>query len=420
MLLSFLCAYSIIKINSMPLNYVKVSIFTLMYGVLLIALGSINPIIKITALCIALIELSHRLFKIELMRAVVSSALAYFMIAIGDTASLLILNSFMKISMNSMQNDPKYVCLVCLIIFIVVLLSANLIRGVNNLLLISKTSDIKGNVISFIYIIMTLCFLGLNAYIYKYIPRSINRTYVYFLVFTSVAFIVLNLSVLFINKRYLVQRLEYEQLKVYTDVTDQLIGDFRKFRHDYLNVIRSINGYIEDKDINGLNSFINDEVIPESRSIEESNMLPLQKIKNPGIRGIITSKVLKAEGLGVSVTIEIKDDIGELPMRTIDAIRMFGIILDNAVEAAVESETKLLKIGMMSDEGYVVSVVSNTYAKIPNVKKIYEKGFSTKGEGRGIGLSNLNEIIDQLQDKIILNTFIEKDMFIQELNFKIA
>jgi len=50
--------------------------------------------------------------------------------------------------------------------------------------------------------------------------------------------------------------------------------------------------------------------------------------------------------------------------------------------------------------------------------KIFQKGFSTKGKNRGLGLSNLREILSECEG-VTLDTFIEKGFFIQEIGIEL-
>ncbi len=52
---------------------------------------------------------------------------------------------------------------------------------------------------------------------------------------------------------------------------------------------------------------------------------------------------------------------------------------------------------------------------IPRIHELFqEKSFSTKGEGRGLGLSTLKEIADNA-DNVLLDTIIENGFFIQKV-----
>lgn len=45
---------------------------------------------------------------------------------------------------------------------------------------------------------------------------------------------------------------------------------------------------------------------------------------------------------------------------------------------------------------------------------LFKQGFSTKGENRGIGLSNLKEILNKYRN-VTLDTFIKNKLFFQEI-----
>lgn len=51
-----------------------------------------------------------------------------------------------------------------------------------------------------------------------------------------------------------------------------------------------------------------------------------------------------------------------------------------------------------------------------NVNDILKKGYSSKGDNREIGLYNVKEILNEKYPNILLNTYIEEDIFIQDLH----
>lgn len=50
----------------------------------------------------------------------------------------------------------------------------------------------------------------------------------------------------------------------------------------------------------------------------------------------------------------------------------------------------------------------------PRIHELFQESFSTKGEGRGLGLSTLKEIADNA-DNVLLDTIIENGFFIQKV-----
>lgn len=96
-------------------------------------------------------------------------------------------------------------------------------------------------------------------------------------------------------------------------------------------------------------------------------------------------------------------------------IRILGILLDNAIEEVETIEGGKLLIGIFSVKGDTIFVIENTARqKIEPMQVLKQKGFSTKGEGRGLGLSNIDELT-AMEPNILLETIISEQRFIQKV-----
>lgn len=210
---------------------------------------------------------------------------------------------------------------------------------------------------------------------------------------------------------------ELDNLKEYTENLEKIYTDMRKFRHDYINIIASISGYIDDGDIEGLAEHFNKNIYPLNSKINNNNykLGLLKNIRLPEIKGLVSSKIIHAQELGIEVGIDIVEPINNIKMDIIDFTRCLGIIMDNAVEAALESEDKLLNIAFVNKDNSMIVVVENSFpSKLPPIHEMFKYGFSTKGNNRGIGLSNLREITNRYKN-ISLETIVKEDKFIQNL-----
>ncbi len=213
------------------------------------------------------------------------------------------------------------------------------------------------------------------------------------------------------------KQLQFENLQEYTSNLEALYADMRAFRHDYINIISSLIGYIENKDMKGLEEHFNENILPISKSIESNNFKLglLKNLKLPEVKGIVSSKVIRAQELGIDVFIDIVEPIEKINMYIIDLCRVIGILIDNAVEAALKCTSPQLKIAFINKKDSVLILVVNNYSEvIPPINKLFQKGFSTKGNNRGIGLSNLKEIINNYNN-VSLDTVIEDENFIQNI-----
>ena len=213
------------------------------------------------------------------------------------------------------------------------------------------------------------------------------------------------------------QRIQYENLEEYTAKLEVLYTDMRKFRHDYTNILSSMYSFIEDNDMCGLKKYFDEKIQPLNQKMN-SNDYKLGVLKNvhlPEVKGLLSSKIIKAQELGLDTFIDISEPIDEINIDIIELVRSIGIIMDNAIEAALSSEDKRICLGLIKKNQSVIIVVSNSFSgDIPPISMLFKQGFSTKGDNRGLGLSNLKEILSKYRN-ITLDTFIKNELFFQEI-----
>lgn len=213
------------------------------------------------------------------------------------------------------------------------------------------------------------------------------------------------------------KQLQYERLTEYTENLEGLYTDMQKFRHDYINILLTMSEYIRTKDIENLDTYFTHKILPISQGMQSDNFKlgTLQNVKIQEVKGIMSSKIIQAQELNIDAVIEVVEPIDHLNMDSIKLCRCLGIILDNAIEEALQCETPTLRMALIKREGTVLIVTTNSCRPNgPELYKIYEKGFSTKGTNRGLGLSNLKEIVSKC-DNVTLDTYIKDDLFVQEL-----
>lgn len=215
-------------------------------------------------------------------------------------------------------------------------------------------------------------------------------------------------------------RREYEQLKLYTGIIEELSKDIRKHKHDFNNILLALRGFIDNNDIEGIKKYFYNSILEEQKNMNNSNTiyLQLQNISDLALKGLLTTKINNALSLNLDISLSIINSIDHIPVDTIDLCKIIGILMDNAIEASKESDEKVLSIAMMKDEDVINFIIGNTFRDRPDMQKIYEEGFSTKGENRGLGLNILKKIIcDKYNNIIQLKTDIDGKFFIQELIF---
>jgi len=211
------------------------------------------------------------------------------------------------------------------------------------------------------------------------------------------------------NKEKELQESKDNQLKNLTSYihhVESLYKEIRSFRHDYTNILVSLNESIKKRDIDGVERIYNAVLKESDKSFYNSqyDIAKLVHLKNLAMKSVVSAKLIEAQNRGIDVSVEIAEPIGTPQIDLVDFITILSVFLDNAIEAAVNAEAPRISFTYFQENENKILVIYNTTAdyKIPT-KNIFQYGVSTKGEGRGIGLSNVKQILSKYP-KVTLET----------------
>ncbi|KQY93537.1 hypothetical protein ASD24_20415 [Paenibacillus sp. Root52] len=213
------------------------------------------------------------------------------------------------------------------------------------------------------------------------------------------------------------QREQYEQLTEYTENLEHLYTDMQKFRHDYINILLSMSEYIRHKNMDQLQAYFEHKIMPISQGMQSNTykLGALHLLKVQELKGIISAKMIKAQELNIDAIIEVAEPIERIHMDAVPLCRCVGILLDNAIEEAIHCEAPTVHMALIRQELGTLIVVSNSCREeTPELYQLFEKGFSTKGNNRGLGLNNLREMVAQYKG-VVLDTQRRESTFIQLL-----
>ena len=237
----------------------------------------------------------------------------------------------------------------------------------------------------------------------------------YFLFTCSMLFIVLHAVRGNYEARKKVEYLEH--LKEYTGNLEMVYGNLRSFRHDYINVMASLAAYIEEGRYEELGEFFYGHILPMQKGLTQKNdaLNSLLRVEVLELKSILYTKLLLAVNRDVEVEVDIPDVIDCVHMDPVDLVRVLGIYLDNAIEACLETERPFLGFHLGRTEEGIVFLLSNPFVdRGLSLGQMCKKDVSTKGEGRGIGLYTVGEILNRY-DNVYHETRMEEGVFIQQV-----
>lgn len=277
------------------------------------------------------------------------------------------------------------------------------------------------------YLLSVLSMLGLFIYIWQ---RSIGHLIMvdspqllaYAVAGLVLSLLLLTYSCVVANQRNLVkqnklfqERIQLEESQKYYQSLAKNVDQIRSFRHDFQNICLGLQLAIEEENLDEIKRYFNNTILKQEQALEKVNLTfaNLEKITCPPIKSLVYSKLGVLDFNKVKIILDIDLDLTfhekDLPI----LIRSLGILLDNAIEEIATQSTGTLRIGFKRIKDDTLVIVDNSCGETLPLYSLKEKGFSTKGPDRGLGLSNLAELLSS--DRFELMTQIRDYRFKQTI-----
>lgn len=193
------------------------------------------------------------------------------------------------------------------------------------------------------------------------------------------------------------QKLDDAQLTIQTLTI--LHDTVRTFKHDFDNIIHSIGGYIKTENVIGLKTYYN-QLVEDCQKTNNLYSLTPDAINDPAIYNLLATKYFLADEYDIQINLDLYIDMSTIQnyIKIYEFTRIFGILLDNAIEACKDCEQKIINIYFVNNpaKNRLEFIVENTYLETNiDINNIYEKGFSSKTNHSGIGLWKVKQILSK-------------------------
>ena len=137
--------------------------------------------------------------------------------------------------------------------------------------------------------------------------------------------------------------------------------------------------------------------------------VPFNKIlyvDNVVLKAVLYSKLKEAEDKGIKCDYNILSSLDNIKINSTELVVVISNLLNNALEAAQNSKKPWVRINIFEENNKKTHVVQveNSVENINNIdiSSIMNKGYTTKGEGRGFGLDNINKIMKRVNGQILI------------------
>ena len=187
--------------------------------------------------------------------------------------------------------------------------------------------------------------------------------------------------------------------------TKFLVDSMRANNHDFTNKLHVILGLIQIGEYEKAEAYIENISIIQRETVSAI----MKAIDNASFSALLIGKICRASECNVKFVLEdnciFKNEDISIPSEAL--VTITGNLIDNALDAMnmqIENvnKSKTLIFGVFTKSKNLLITVKDNGPGIPKniMDKIFEKGFSTKGEGRGVGLFHTKQLIESLGGNI--------------------
>ncbi|MDN9008376.1 DcuS/MalK family sensor histidine kinase [Brevibacillus laterosporus] len=185
----------------------------------------------------------------------------------------------------------------------------------------------------------------------------------------------------------------------------QLYADaLRAKSHEFKNKLHVIQGMIHMGYYDQLNEYIKQISIQHQKEIG----FIVRRIKSTVFAGFLLGKISDAREDDVELILNEESYLAETEDSELihSLITIVGNLINNAMEASIHAEVKKVELKIEQTEEQILIELTDSGQGIPPTfrREIFVKGFSTKGENRGLGLYFVTQHVDKWKGEIAIHS----------------
>ena len=173
-----------------------------------------------------------------------------------------------------------------------------------------------------------------------------------------------------------------------------MVDALRANNHEFINKLHVLLGLIQMEQYEEACNYILKTAMLQKEVIR----FVMDSIEVPELAALLIGKISRGSELGIRVQLDPGTHLDKEGNMSYGQalVTIVGNLLENAMEALdhYDEENKQITVGIYGGESDILVTVFDNGPGIPAdiQEKIFEEGFSTRGDGRGIGLATLRKI----------------------------
>lgn len=189
------------------------------------------------------------------------------------------------------------------------------------------------------------------------------------------------------------QKVELQMHQMYGEGFQNLVTEIRKRQHDFQNHLNTI--YSLHYTCSTFEELVEQQKEYGDAIQQDNKYNKLLSVGNPVIIGFLYGKFIQADKRGITIVYNIKVADLESKMPIHKLVEIIGNLFDNAMDAVEENDVeKIIYLDFVETPEKIEFKIKNESCHIPQEQliKMFERGESSKGAQRGLGLANVKQI----------------------------
>ena len=409
---------TIIRVQGIPLNYLDAFVCMLFFTSVLniettrkrkliyvITFGTIGNLVTF------LVPTSYSVFvniivwplmvffilRASILKSILSEVITMVITSILDfIISSVFLNIF-NINYDLLISTPLYRLIAVLSIYLIIFLLSLAVKYLRLNIKVIDNLNTKTKSLLILNIFLVIFIIAIQFYLVRFYSDSMPFLITFAGILALVAYAIISIYNLINISKLVVTKRDLENANNTIHSLKILHDQVRSFKHDFDNMVNSIGGYVVNEDIPGLKKYYQ-QLLEECNRTNNLYALSPDVINHPAIYHLLATKYYEADKKNIQINLNVFLDLNEIEgrMKIYDFTRILGILLDNAMDAAVECDKKIINVTFRKDmsNNMILVIIQNTYNnKDVNTEEIYQKGVTSKENHSGLGLWKVRQIL---------------------------
>lgn len=205
------------------------------------------------------------------------------------------------------------------------------------------------------------------------------------------------------------ERLRKKYFRAFESVIVQIRSRQHKFQN-HLDTIYSLHNIYGDYE-----SLVKEQKKYLQKLTDYEMPAEVMVLQNPILIAHVYKKITEAQEAGLRIRMKLRCSLEECGIDDIHMVEILGTLFDNAIQDMKETgKTEFLVFEVEEEDGIIIRV-ANPHEELKNqeIRQMFERGYSTKGKNRGIGLYHVKKLVQKHKIELLVeNRMIEEQNYI--------